>query len=324
MTTTPVITTPPNFVRLNESVSLREPPSSSSPASSSLRPTSIAQGSASGNDNDNDDSNRPLLILCMWMGASPKLVSKYTKHYIELFPSNTILLITCTMPEMFFVSTDRHSKLLRPALDVLLKYRDQEQGMVAGVYSNGGSYCLTQLARLYRESTGGEPLPLQATLFDSCPGSADIQAAIHAMYTTFPPSVTKSPIWATPAWLIAWFTLKVYQLMFAVTGAVDPITSIRKSLLDTTLFDLNNPQRSSFSSSSSSSSSSPPASSSRTFIYSHEDKSVPYLAVEAFVEESKAIGWTVAKHRFEGSHHVAHANLDKERYWGIVAQALRR
>ncbi|WWC61946.1 uncharacterized protein I303_104532 [Kwoniella dejecticola CBS 10117] len=268
-------------------------------------------------------TNHKVLILCMWMGAPPKLVNKYTNHYLDLFPRYIITLMTCTMPEMFFISSSTHSRLLQPALDVLLKHRNQNQNstpeteVVAAVYSDGGAYSLVQLARLYQSSTG-QPLPIRSAVFDSCPGSADLKPAIHAMYSTFPPSLTKSPLFVYPLWMLIWLTLRIYKLVFTLLGMVDPITAIRNALLDPTLFKVNDTACAAGTTTTSKGT----WVKTTTFIYSQEDRSVPYKAVERFVNQAEEKGWTVKKERFEGSQHVAHANLDKDRYWRLVANAL--
>ncbi|WWC72599.1 uncharacterized protein I206_106561 [Kwoniella pini CBS 10737] len=280
--------TPPGFIRLNSSISLHEP--------------SQIQG-----EEENDNK---LLILCLWMSASPKLILKYTNEYLKLFPKITIILIECKISEMFYKSTFKHNKLLKPALNIILNEKNKNKKIIAAIYSNGGSYNLIQLSKLFLKETndGGnsQSLSIKSTLLDSCPGYSDLKSSIHVIYSTLPSSITKSNFLSTPTWLIIWLLIKGYHLIYNISGLVDPIKKIRNDLLDTNLFDLGKAN----------------SRNTRTFIYSREDESVSYKAVERFSDQAERKGWIVKRERFEGSNHVAHANLDKERYWGIIKEAL--
>jgi hypothetical protein len=56
----------------------------------------------------------------------------------------------------------------------------------------------------------------------------------------------------------------------------------------------------------------------RCYVYSREDDMVVYEDVESHANRAEKKGWRVRRERFEGSKHVGHMVVDKQRYWRIV------
>lgn len=178
-------------------------------------------------------------------------------------------------------------------MDLLLA---QPDSLVYGVaYSNGGLQSLIQLALAYRTKTG-QALQLKSNVLDSAPGSPEITVAHRAMMLSFNlPSLAYYP-----ASILLWLYLALTWIYMLVSGAMNPIDAVRDRINDTTLFK---PGK-------------------RVYIYSKEDQMVPWTWVEANASLAGRRGWAVEKEMFKGSKHVAHAMLDKERYWDIIKRAI--
>ncbi|CAD6583721.1 MAG: hypothetical protein TREMPRED_003641 [Tremellales sp. Tagirdzhanova-0007] len=235
----------------------------------------------------------PLIVICTWMGATPRLIAKYTISYTELFPNSRILLIITSPINFFYTPTVRFRKLLEPALDVLLSARD----IKLALYSNGGAYATSNLAWMYAGRTG-RPLPATAMVLDSAPGNSDVIPAYNAALLFLPPFITRPPF----IYLISpviWIMLVMFALITAVLGDGDMIANANK--------DLNN-DRYLF------------VKGKRCYIYSRADLIVPYLAVQKHANEAKKLGWDAMEEDFGKSKHVAHAVADGRRYWKLVEE----
>lgn len=235
----------------------------------------------------------PIIILCTWMAASPKLVSRYATTYRTTFPTATIILITSSVTSFIYTPKSEWAKLLGPAIDFLLSRPDSTVYGIA--YSNGGLQSLIQLALAFRSKTG-RALDLENSILDSAPGSPEITVAHRAMILSF-----NLPTLAYyPAYILLWLYLALTWVYMALSGAENPIDGVRDKINDPTLFK---PGK-------------------RVYVYSKEDQMVPWVWVEANASLAERRGWEVEKELFKGSKHVAHAMIDKERYWTILKRAI--
>jgi hypothetical protein len=238
-----------------------------------------------------------IIIISTWMAASTKLIDKYLTDYLALFPDIITIVLRCSMSNIFSLSDSRHCKQLLPALEVLLAH--PEKKVYAAAYSNGGATSLVRLAEMYR-SKRGSALPLHGLLLDSLPGAVDSTSGSQAIMASLPVGLTRNPVlrgllrWILPVFLYAF----IYA--YRIRGLLDPITKLRTGLNDPKLIPLGG----------------------RTYVYSKEDVMVGYKVVEEHAAESRSKGYTVKMEEFKGSKHVAHAVLDKKRYWQIVGDAL--
>jgi hypothetical protein len=231
------------------------------------------------------------------MSAPHKLINLYIASYKQLFPTSRILLLTSKMSDIFVTPTSTYQSSLLPSLALLQSTTGK---IVGAVYSNGGAFGFTNLARLYAAHTG-RPLPLDGLLLDSAPGSAaDLASGQRAILASIPPFLRRAP-----ARVFVIFTIQLcfilYRIMLRWTGRVDPITTIRADLLDGRLLRKGGQ---------------------RAYIFGEEDVMVPAGAVVQHAQESERAGWTVRRELWKGSGHVAHARADKERYWAVVRGTL--
>jgi hypothetical protein len=238
------------------------------------------------------------------MGASPKLVSRYYDEYVRLFPRRSIVLVTVSPAQMFLTSEAEMTKALLPAIQVLQSKLGGKGSLAAAVYSNGGIHSLTHIARLWKRQTG-TVIPLIRTLVDSAPGDPEDLASGHrALITAFPATIR--PLCS----IMLWIALYIWRTLIMLGLSVNPIGRLRDAFLDTALFSpytgIDEKAHRNM----------------RTFVYSREDIMVAYTAVQAAAAQSSSMGWEVRQERFDGTAHVAHGVKEKERYWGIVGDAL--
>ncbi|KAK4688209.1 hypothetical protein P7C73_g1911, partial [Tremellales sp. Uapishka_1] len=239
----------------------------------------------------------PLLIICTWMGASPKLIDKYTTEYLSLFPTTRILLIGSTVFDLSFRPFSSLTFILRPALDVILSLSSSERERLRFViFSNGGTYSANSLARLYRDETN-EPLTALGMVVDSAPGTGDLPSAHRAISVSLPTTPPFSYFFSA----LLWIFLHAWRISLSLAGLSDPIIRIGDDLVDTTLWK---------------------GSGRRVFIFSENDLMVPHQAVRERAKEARERGWDVGEEEFMGSKHVAHVLVDKERYWKVVRETL--
>lgn len=264
--TTP--TTAPEFFPLSRIVSLHTPRDSSARA--------------------------PLLLVCTWMSAPPRLITKYTTLLASQFPRSRILLIRSTVTNFFFTPTPSFNALILPALEVLLTSDDVRMM----IYSNGGGNSIVHLARLYRQSTG-KPLYARGMVLDSAPGDPDIVPAQRAVLLSLPPAMLNGPVYYL-LWISVWIMLLVLIYTTRGMGGQDPVTRAHQDLNDDELFGKGR----------------------RTYVYSETDVMVPFKGIERHATEAERRRWDVREEKFVGGKHVAHAVVDPERYWRVVRESL--
>lgn len=238
-----------------------------------------------------DDS--PIIILCTWVGASPKMIGAYTKAYIKNVPTATIILITSSINSVMNLPVAKWAKEVDPVIDIIIAHRSKP--IYACAYSNGGLQSLVQLAQAYRARTKST-IDIKATVLDSAPGSPEITVAHRAaLLSANPPTIAYYPVS-----ILIWLYLGGYWTVMTLRGVENPMADARTKINDTDLF---RPGQ-------------------RVYIYCKEDQLVPWEWVETNAESAEQKGWEVRKELFADSNHVAHALTDKERYWQIVKGAV--
>lgn len=248
------------------------------------------------NDGEGAKHEGPLIILCTWMSAVPKLVARYADRFVSEFPKSSIVLITISVSDFVRLSETEWSERVAPAIDVILASAPG-RSLHACAYSNGGAQALVQLARTYHARTH-HALPIKKLVLDSAPGSPEITVSHRAMLLSINP-----PKWSYPlAWPLLWVYLGLMWIYMIVCNVENPVEGTRQRLNDPQLFET--------------------AKSERVYIYSKEDQMVPWDWVEASARLAEKKGWNTKLELFKGSKHVAHAALDKERYWAIVRQTI--
>ncbi|KAK0860786.1 hypothetical protein LTS02_008238 [Friedmanniomyces endolithicus] len=234
------------------------------------------------------------IILCAWFRALPKHISKYTTAHQLRNPSADILLLQSGVADMIFTSHATQRAHLLPAVETLRAAHAAGNRILLHVFSNGGANSAVQLAHAWREAMG-TPLPVDAVVLDSCPGSPDIRLAATAVITSIPRS---QQWWAT---FFVWMVIMPLFVSPMLVGSPNLVEWLRRGLNDGSLFPREVP---------------------RAYLYSEVDRLVPFSAVEEHCASARNAGYKASLVRFRGSAHVAHVNEDKMRYWGAVDDVL--
>ncbi|KAK0785463.1 hypothetical protein LTR59_011030 [Friedmanniomyces endolithicus] len=158
----------PKFTSLSQRTALYRPPPTTPPQPSPKAPPQT-------------------IILCAWFRALPKHISKYTTAHQLRNPSADILLLQSGVADMIFTSHATQRAHLLPAVETLRAAHAAGNRILLHVFSNGGANSAVQLAHAWREAMG-TPLPVDAVVLDSCPGSPDIRLAATAVITSIPRS----------------------------------------------------------------------------------------------------------------------------------------
>jgi hypothetical protein len=250
----------------------------------------------------NTQDGPSLVVLCTWMSAHRKHISKYTQQYCKQYPDAEILIVESEVADLTYRTHSSQQVRLKPARDVLLSLTSQhaeghgQRQAVLHIFSNGGSQSAIQLATSLPESIRLQAF--SAIIFDSCPGTATYHRTVQALTLSMP----KSPLTKYLGSPILRLVVFLLYLVLFITRAEDAITKIRKQLNDHKLFGPDVP---------------------RLYIYSKADQLVPYQDVKSHADDAKAKGYRATSEvLFESSAHCAHAMVHKEQYWEAVAGLL--
>lgn len=255
--------------------------------------------------NGTNENNVSLVIICSWMGASPRHIQKYTLAYRRLYPHASILVVQSTLTDMLLRPSSSQQSRINPARDVLLA-EQQDDNKTGGkillhVFSNGGVNTACQLATAIvastkpSQSTAAGPI-FNAIVLDSCPGLSSHGRTIKAVSASLPPSPVMQ--------ILCLMLVRIYLIIVAILTRFfrfeNKIMWSRRALNDETLFALAVP---------------------RLYIYSSEDEMILWKDVQDHAEEAKQAGYEqVFALPFDKGRHCAHVMEDGQRYWGAVAR----
>lgn len=263
------------------------------------RPRSTKKSSAS------SAGRPPLVIICSWMGARTKHISKYTNAYKKRYPGAGILLVQSQPADMLVRSFEHQRRMLAPVRRVLrsalpstnagAEDEEKEEGsspVILHVFSHGGCNTAIQLLRSMKDTPNSPPAPIDAFVLDSCPGDASFSRSVKAMAISLP----KNRALRAVALVAVYITLAVFYV-FVLLGLRKGTQHMRKELIDPKIFAKETK---------------------RLYLYSKADEMVDYKAVTRHSEEAEAAGYVVEAELFEKGPHCGHVMEDEERYWAAV------
>lgn len=247
---------------------------------------------------DSSSSDPDLILLCGWLDAQPRHIAKYANVYRSSHPSARILLVTYNLAELLYRSSSTLSEARLPAVNVLLSLPKSTRILVH-VFSNGGSFSLTALAKAFRERAG-LPLAMNMLVLDSTPGRNKLSTAWTALTAGLPKNFVARKVGEL---LVGVFLVFFIIKRFFSRKTKDAITQMREDVNDKRLFDLDTK---------------------RLYIYSDDDGLVGSKDVEDHANEAQGEGWDVQTEVFVGSAHVSHMMNDPGRYWRAIMDLWKR
>ncbi|KAL5686112.1 hypothetical protein EMGR_003367 [Emarellia grisea] len=243
-----------------------------------------------------------LVIVCTWLGASAKHITKYTDLHRSIAPHARILLIESEV-SILVSSYARQRRLIRPAVDVVLEtLADRTESdaprILLHTFSNGGTNTATQLL-ITLAKTVSQPLPLVGLVLDSTPARGTYWKSYNAMVFSLPPSSRLVGSVVVHFLLILLYT-------WIACGNENPASLMRRTLLDEETVGPA-PQRD--------------APGYVCYMYSKEDRMTDWRDVWDHAQEAEEKGWKVDKVLFEGTGHCAHMPDNPARYAEVVEKA---
>jgi len=202
-----------------------------------------------------------LVVICTWLGAARKHMSKYTTLYKRIAPDARILLIESNVP--ILVSSYAHQRrqiqcAVSTVLDTLsecgysedfltnattttqsekdgegVEHEQRFQSIrfnppkiLLHAFSNGGVNTATQLLIELHKRAGGQ-LPLNGVVLDSCPAKGTYWRSYNAMVLSLPPGVLSRLLG-----VVAVHFLLVLLYTWIACGNENPASLMRITLLD--------------------------------------------------------------------------------------------
>ena len=265
-----------------------------------------------------------LVVICTWLGALPKHISKYITIYQAVAPGARILLIESEV-SILVSSYARQKRCIRPSVDVVLEtlaecpgqYGDNlpvdtlgsEEGGPAQPkihlhsFSNGGTNTLTQLL-ISLNGFLDRPLPVTGLLLDSSPMKGTYWKDYNAMVLSIPPS---SRFFGA---VVVHFLLVLLHLWIAC-GNENPASLMRRTILDD--YVVHRPLDVEKDGSGEGR-----EKGSICYLYSKADRMTDWTDVRDHAEEAREKGWNVHEVLFEDSGHCSHLSKNEDRYIAAV------
>lgn len=291
-----------------------------------------------------------LVIICTWLGAARKHISKYTTLYKRIAPEARILLIESNVP--ILVSSYVHQRrqiqcAVSAVLDTLSEceylhdptttatrseeVRPRLPRVALHAFSNGGVNTATQLLIELRKRLDG-PLPLVGVVLDSCPAKGTYWRSYNAMVLSLPPGVFSRLLGV----LVVHFLLMLLYTWIAC-GNENPASLMRRTLLDREMLchepaciesgtknkdgdgrnsHLELLEKPKFKTGSGTASSLPAGQ--LCYLYSKTDPLVDWTDIQDHAKEARRRGWRVTDMLFEDSAHCAHMSRFEKQYTTVV------
>ncbi|KAF2688136.1 indole-diterpene biosynthesis protein-like protein PaxU [Lentithecium fluviatile CBS 122367] len=234
-----------------------------------------------------------LVILCTWLGASKKHITKYTAAYREIAPHATILLIESSV---WIIATPyvRQWEAIEPAAHVVRAVLEEGSAMKPNIlihtFSNGGTNSATQLLIVLRKQLGA-PIHIVGIACDSGPARGTYQKSFHSMLTSLP----KGSFWRVVGPIIVSFVINVLfgsQLL----GWEKPERIYRRTLLDENTVECKR----------------------ICYIFSKADTHVEWDDITSHAQDARRQGWDVGEVLFEDTPHCNHVSKYRKEYFGAI------
>ncbi|KAI0573214.1 Indole-diterpene biosynthesis protein [Pyrenophora tritici-repentis] len=237
---------------------------------------------------DSKDNVEPpaMVVLCPWTGAKSGHIDFYTERYKELYPFADIVVITTSLIDICFRSSESKQKRLASALEPI----KGKENLLMHVFSDGGSNKACELAEAFK-SENKSCLPVKVLCLDSTPGKPHYRRLCKAFSKVLPPLPMMRPVGLVLGSIVIGSKWIFYDCIKGFEQNV--MSRTRKRLLDGQLWD---------------------PSASRLYLYSKGDALVSSHDIYTHAKESEEKGIPVFTKEFKESRHVRHGK-DEAEYW---------
>ena len=274
-----------------------------------------------------------LVVICTWLGAARKHISKYIALYQEIAPGARILLVESNVP-ILISSYVKQRDDIKPAVSAVLDTleachidavpdetkeamskgemtinNDKEHGTITSnpkkpapqillhVFSNGGTNTAAQLLIVLKARLQA-PLPLAGLVCDSCPAEGTYWRSYDAMVLSLPKDLATRFLGA-----LACHCILILLYTWIACGNENPASLQRRTMLDGKTVSPSWKEE---------------AGGRICYLYSKEDRMCLWSDVRRHADQARKLGWDVREVVFEGSGHCAHFSKDADRYADTV------
>lgn len=232
-----------------------------------------------------------LIIICTWLGASTKAITKYLTGYHTLHPSAPILLLRTELADMAYRTQRTIHARLAPARDALTRHAGPNT--LLHFFSYGGcSTAVHLLASLAPPARARLHRQLRLVVSDCCPGDASFTETYRAGLASLPPATPLRALCGAALW-------SAVAVVYALHGArvIDSVPGLRAALLDPRV--LGHGAR-------------------RLYLASDGDVVIAAGEVVGHVRLARAAGYRAGFVRFGTAPHCALVSEDPGKYWGAI------
>lgn len=312
-------------------------------------PTSLAVNPISA-ASDTPTAAPGLVILCPWMFAARRHISRYSRQYQIMYPGARILLLENNIMNITLRPDRKQMQTLRPAVDAIKEFlRNQLSKDVGGAdpvillhaFSAGGSHSGVQVAQAYRENVRASPsessllppeIPISALVLDSCPTipKMEISVAVEVTMSAIPSKgVFSRAVALLFAYAVVLSTVLLHELGVAMSGTSKVWYSLNDPTGPFLIKDASRRYHNDAEHAKGAATVVP-----RTYVYSKNDRLVSYRHILEHGAEARRACVAVSPdsdpeckinlEEFVGSMHVNHVSLDADRYWRVVKKTVER
>lgn len=264
-----------------------------------------------------------LIVICSWMAALPKHITKYTDQYKKRFPSSTILVIQSYWQDVA-ASDEKMISRLALAVNTIIAHTPLENNLLPQTggkdrvmlhsFSNGGATIANHLSiqlqqhRLQLEKQQPTRQLFSRVILECTPSRPNVSKSVKAISYALP----KNFILRTIGVLFLRCYIFLGLLQCRVRGVENMVDRIRRRL--------NATSKASTSAQSQKDGQLWNPAVPRLYLYSKGDEVVGWQDVRDHAEEARreATFECVWEEVFETAPHVSLPREDFARYWGVV------
>jgi hypothetical protein len=259
-----------------------------------------------------------LIILCSWLGAAHKHISKYTTAYRSIAPHAKILLIQSDVSSITSPYASQR-KAIMPAVEVVRAVLDEsttssqndiehtQAKILLHTFSTGGPISATALLlALHSISHSSQPLPFIGTIMDSGPAAGYYWKSYNAMIL----SLHKGPTRTLGYVFVHGILLGLFASV-AMGRYEYPEVLVRRTLLDEAYVSAGVKRNGEGKQEEEGR-----GKGRICYVYSKEDQMTDWHDVVEHADIAREKGWEVREWRVEGTAHCNHFKGNEEKYVG--------
>ncbi|XP_063697883.1 transmembrane protein 53-A-like [Culicoides brevitarsis] len=254
---------------------------------STFRPLDLKLTSAK-----DESKGTPVVLLLGWLGCQDKHLKKYSKIYED----RGMTTLRYTVPgDALFVWRPKMTRISKSILRTLEEENLTKNPLIVHVFSNGGAYAFKYISDEMKNSQ--LELDIRGQIFDSAPCGA---GALGNFYHVLKEIIGKDKIYSS---------LVASSLIFGVICIQILKYPFQAYLADKNPYEGLLQDQRNFP---------------QLFLYSKEDKLMPFEDVEKFIKARKKLGIDVTSNCFNGSPHVSHYLMFKDAYLTLIDDFLKK